>query len=76
MARGVVFALALAACAHTPDLPLRPDPRPPAGSTVETFTAKDGTQLLMRHWAAGGGAPQGAPPRVTDPTGPASGPAV
>lgn len=60
MGRGVLLALVLAACAHTPDLPLRPDPRPPAGSTVETFTANDGTQLLMRHWAAGG-APQGAP---------------
>jgi len=43
-------ALALVACAHTPDLRLRPDPSPPAGSTTETITARDGTQLLARHW--------------------------
>ncbi|HEX5059223.1 MAG TPA: alpha/beta hydrolase [Kofleriaceae bacterium] len=46
--------LAVAACAHTPNLPLRPDPSPPAGSTTETITARDGTQLLARHWAAVG----------------------
>jgi alpha-beta hydrolase superfamily lysophospholipase len=40
----------LIGCAHTPDLPLRPDPTPPAGSTVETFAAPDGTQLLARSW--------------------------
>jgi len=45
-----LFALAVAACAHTPDLPLRPDPAPPAGSTTETFTASDGTPLLARSW--------------------------
>ena len=49
--RAIVLCV-IAACAHTPDLPLRPDPSPPAGSTVETFTAGDGTQLLARHWAA------------------------
>jgi acylglycerol lipase len=43
-------ALVLAACAHTPDLPLRPDPSPPPGSTTEVITARDGTQLLARHW--------------------------
>jgi acylglycerol lipase len=47
----LVLAAALAACARTPDLPLRPDPAPPAGSTVWTFTAKDGTRLLARTWA-------------------------
>jgi alpha-beta hydrolase superfamily lysophospholipase len=38
----------LAACAHTPDLPLRPE----AGTDV--FAARDGTQLLSRKWAAQG----------------------
>src|SRR5512138_780419 len=50
----VVVVLALAACAHTPNLPLRPDESPPAGSTTEVITARDGTQLLARHWAATG----------------------
>nr|HEX4312931.1 alpha/beta hydrolase [Kofleriaceae bacterium] len=40
------------ACAHAPDLPLRPDPAPPAESTVDTFVARDGTKLLSRHWPA------------------------
>src|SRR5215831_8976925 len=48
----VLACLALIACAHAPDLPLRPDPSPPAGSTVETIAARDGTQLLARRWAA------------------------
>jgi acylglycerol lipase len=47
-------ALVVVACAHTPDLPLRPDPAPPAGSVTETFTARDGTALLARHWAPAG----------------------
>jgi alpha-beta hydrolase superfamily lysophospholipase len=42
----------VAGCAHTPDLPLRPDPTPPPGSTTETYIARDGTQLLARHWPA------------------------
>jgi alpha-beta hydrolase superfamily lysophospholipase len=42
----------VAACAHTPDLPLRLDPSPPAGSTTDVFVARDGTQLLARTWAA------------------------
>jgi alpha-beta hydrolase superfamily lysophospholipase len=42
----------LAACAHTPDLPLRPDPSPPPGSTAWTFEARDHTPLLARTWAA------------------------
>ena len=42
----------VSACAHTPNLPLRPDPSPPAGSTTETITAPDGTQLFARHWPA------------------------
>ncbi|HTL34701.1 MAG TPA: lysophospholipase [Kofleriaceae bacterium] len=49
-----VFGLAMVACAHTPNLPLRPDASPPPGSTTETITAPDGTQLLARHWAAQG----------------------
>jgi acylglycerol lipase len=47
----VVAALALAACASTPDLPLRLDPAPPIGSTAEVVTAPDGIQLYARHWA-------------------------
>jgi alpha-beta hydrolase superfamily lysophospholipase len=50
----LVALAAVAACAHTPNLPLRPDPSPPAGSTTETITARDGTQLFARHWAATG----------------------
>src|SRR5258706_8712912 len=46
--------MTLAGCAYKPDLPLRMDPSPPAGSTVETFAARDGTQLLARKWAATG----------------------
>ncbi|MGE5187283.1 MAG: lysophospholipase [Acidobacteriota bacterium] len=49
-----LLALALIGCAHAPDLPLRPDPAPPAGSTTEVVTARDGTQLLARRWAAQG----------------------
>jgi len=48
----LLLAAALAACAHTPDLPLRPDPAPPAGSTTWVFTARDGTALLARTWPA------------------------
>jgi len=43
-------AVILAACAHTPDLPLRPDPSPPPGSTTDVFVARDGVQLLSRTW--------------------------
>ena len=50
----IILSCLLAACAHAPDLPLRPDPSPPVGSTVETFTAHDGTKLLARRWAATG----------------------
>jgi acylglycerol lipase len=50
----LLVLLAFAACAHTPALALRPDPAPPAGSTTEMITARDGTQLLSRHWAATG----------------------
>lgn len=52
-------ALALAACAHAPVVALRPDPSPPAGSTVETFEARDGTQLLARVWPATAAAQRG-----------------
>ncbi len=44
----------VAACASTPNLPLRPDPAPPPGSTTEVVTARDGTQLLARTWAPQG----------------------
>lgn len=46
----------LAACAHTPNLPLRPDPSPPTGSTTFEVTAFDGTKLLARQWPATGDA--------------------
>ena len=49
-----VCVVIAAGCAHAPDLPLRPDPSPPPGSTVDTFVARDGTKLLSRHWAAKG----------------------
>ncbi|HUS29496.1 MAG TPA: lysophospholipase [Kofleriaceae bacterium] len=52
--RGLVVMLVVGACAHTPNLALRPDPSPPAGSTTETIATPDGTQLLARHWAATG----------------------
>ena len=52
--RLVIFLIVCAACAKTPNLPLRPDSSPPADSTVSTFTAGDGTQLLARHWAPHG----------------------
>src|ERR1700733_16254608 len=53
--RALAFAIVVAsACAHAPDLPLRPDPSPPPGSTTDTFVAGDGTQLLARHWPAKG----------------------
>lgn len=41
-------------CAHTPDLPVRPDVAPIAGSTAEEFVARDGTHLYMRRWPAQG----------------------
>lgn len=44
----------VAACAHTPNLALRPDPSPPAGSTTFEVTARDGTKLLAREWAPTG----------------------
>src|SRR5690242_3239652 len=39
-----------AACAHAPDLPLRPDPSPLPGSTTEILVAPDGTRLFARAW--------------------------
>ena len=50
----LLLIAAFAACAHAPNLPLRADASPPAGSTTETITARDGTQLLARHWVATG----------------------
>ncbi len=43
-----------AACANTPNLPVRPDPALPAGVTAEVISARDGTQLYARHWATVG----------------------
>ncbi|MEO8554046.1 MAG: lysophospholipase [Kofleriaceae bacterium] len=44
------FALFLvAACAHTPNLELRPEPAP-AGEEVGSFDAHDGTKVWRRHW--------------------------
>lgn len=44
--------LAVVGCASTPDLALRLDPSPAAGSTVDRFVARDGTQLHVRRRAA------------------------
>jgi len=41
----------LAACAHAPDLSLRPE-TPPAGQEVGSFDAADGTKLFRRKWPA------------------------
>lgn len=49
--KAIALALALAACAATPNLAVRPDPALPAGVTAEVITAPDGTQLYARHWA-------------------------
>jgi acylglycerol lipase len=51
----LLFVMVFAACAHTPNLPVRPDPAPPEGSTAETITAGDGTQLYARHWEPAAG---------------------
>ncbi|MFT3691534.1 MAG: alpha/beta hydrolase [Kofleriaceae bacterium] len=40
----------LAACAHTPDLPLRMESPAPQGEEVGTWKAADGTDLFKRHW--------------------------
>ncbi len=44
-----LLPLLLAACAHTPNLELRPEPAPP-GEEVASFDAHDGTKLWRRHW--------------------------
>lgn len=44
--------LSLVACAHTPDLGLRPIEPLPAGATSDVITGRDGTKLLVLHWAA------------------------
>ena len=51
---GLVAGAVCMGCAHTPDLPVRPDVAPLAGSTAEEFVARDGTHLYMRHWPAQG----------------------
>lgn len=53
MKRWVVLVV-VAACASTPNLPLRLDPSPPVDVVVEPFVARDGTQLHARRWAAAG----------------------
>jgi acylglycerol lipase len=40
----------VAACAHTPNLELRPEAPAPAGQEVGTFEAADGTKLWHRKW--------------------------
>ena len=50
---GVVL-VGMCGCAHTPDLPVRPDVAPVAGEQTETIEARDGTHLYMRHWPAQG----------------------
>jgi alpha-beta hydrolase superfamily lysophospholipase len=54
--RRLLVLLAIAGCAHSAYLELRPDPAPPAGSTTFELTATDGTKLLARQWAATGDA--------------------
>jgi len=48
----VLVVVLLAACAHTPNLDLRPEAAPPAGEEVGSFDAHDGTKLFRRHWLA------------------------
>src|SRR3978361_668091 len=38
--RPLLWLVLVAACAHAPYLPMRPDPAPPEGSTTETFVAR------------------------------------
>lgn len=45
----VAVILGVAACAHTPNLELRPEAAPP-GEEVAAFDAHDGTKLWRRHW--------------------------
>ena len=44
-----VLFVAASACAHTPNLDLRPEPAPP-GEEVAAFSAHDGTKLWRCHW--------------------------
>jgi alpha-beta hydrolase superfamily lysophospholipase len=44
-----LLVVAASACAHTPNLDLRPEPAPP-GEEVAAFDAHDGTKLWRRHW--------------------------
>jgi len=48
----VLVVLALAACAHTPDLGIRPVEPMPAGATGEVIQARDGTKLSLLRWHA------------------------
>jgi len=49
MARWLVL-FALVACAHTPNLELRPEASAPEGQEVGSFAARDGTKLWRRKW--------------------------
>ena len=49
MKRWALAVLAVSACAHTPNLDVRPEQAPP-GEEVGEFTAHDGTKLWRRHW--------------------------
>ncbi len=53
MMRALVL-VGLAACAHTPDLPLRMETPAPQGEQVGSFKATAGTDLFDRHWLAEG----------------------
>jgi acylglycerol lipase len=48
--KALLLATVLAACAHTPNLDLRPEAVAPPGEEVGSFAAHDGTQLWRRHW--------------------------
>lgn len=46
----VAGSIALVACAHTPNLDLRPESPAPQGQEVAAFDAFDGTKLWRRKW--------------------------
>ena len=53
MSRSLVWMIGIvAACAHTPDLALRPETAAPEGQEVASFDARDGTKLWRRKWPA------------------------
>jgi len=48
--RVVPLVFLLVACAHTPNLALRPEAQAPQGEEVASFDAHDGTKLWRRKW--------------------------